>query len=306
MKAERKMSIRIKGIVLIIISACAFGSIAVISRMAISCGGDATSIMIMRFAIVSIFFVFYLRIKRISWRVTKKQLIGLLVIGIVCYGNVALMMFLAMKFITPALGSLILYTYPAMVMLGSVFLLGENFNRRKTAALLISLAGCAVVLWGPLGRIDFRGVVLAFLVAVFYSVYIIGSRKLLSDMPPAKISGWMAFCCLIFFTIYGALTGSLKLSFSAANISAAAVLAIWCTIIGFLSFLSGLKLLGAQNSAVISTIEPLFTIMLARILIGEKVSAQQVIGGVIIMSGVLILNLPGKRKTSNKTTVNHQ
>ncbi|MBI9106742.1 MAG: EamA family transporter [Spirochaetales bacterium] len=288
------MNQKIKGNILIIISACAFGSIAVISRIAITQGGDETSIMIIRFAIVSLFFTGYLRLRGISWRVNRKQLAGLLFLGFICYGNVALMMFLAMKYISPALGSLILYTYPAMVMAGSVLFLGESFSRRKLASLIISLTGCAVVLWGPLGHLDLRGVLLAFLVAVFYSIYIIGSRKMLSDIPPAKVSAWMAVCCLVYFTIYGAFTGSLDISFSTANLISAAVLAVWCTIIGFVAFLSGLKVVGAQNAAVISTIEPLYTILLAWLVIGDKLSGKQVIGGLIIMSGVLILNLPVK------------
>jgi drug/metabolite transporter (DMT)-like permease len=290
------MNNKLKGIVLIIISACAFGSIAVISRMAISRGGDATSIMIIRFAIVSLFFVVYLRLKGIRWRVTKPQLAGLLFLGLVCYGNVALMMFLAMKYISPALGSMVLYTYPAMVMAGSVIFLGEKFSRRKLTALIISLIGCIVVLWGPLGHINIRGVVLAFLVAVFYSIYIIGSRKMLSDIPPSKVSAWMGLCCLVFFSVYGAFTGSLRIAFNTVNISAAVVLALWCTIIGFLAFLTGLKLIGAQNASILSTFEPLYTLLLAWVLIGEIISIQQIIGGVIIMSGVLILNLPKKSR----------
>ncbi len=290
------MNDRLKGIILVIISACAFGSIPPINRLAIAAGGNATSIMIIRFAIVSLFFVFYLRISGISWKVSQRQLAGILFLGLVCYGNVALLMFLAMKYISAALGSLILYTYPAMVMAGSIPFLGESFSKRKLSALLISLTGCAVVLWGPLGHIDMRGVLFAFLVAVAYSIYILGSRKLLSDMEPAKVSAWMAICCLVFFTAYGAATGSLKIKFSAVNIAAGTSLAVWSTIIGFMTFLNGLKLTGAQNTSIISTFEPLYTLLLAWLLMGEMISGQQIIGGLIIMSGVIVLNLPLKKR----------
>ncbi len=288
------MSDKLKGLVLIIISACAFGSIPVINRIAISAGGNETSIMIIRFAIVSLFFTAFMKIRRIKWHVTRNQLFGLLFLGLVCYGNVALMMFLAMKYISAALGSLILYIYPALVMAGSIPFLGERFSRRKLIALIVSLAGCLVVLWGPLGYINFRGVLFALLVAVAYSVYIIGSRKILADIPPVKISAYMAVCCLVFFTVYGAATGSLRINFSITNITTGIVLAVWSTIIGFIAFLNGLKIVGAQNASIISTFEPLYTLILAWILIKEMITTQQIIGGILIMSGVLILNLPVK------------
>lgn len=280
-----------KGVLLVILSACAFGSIGVISRLAIDRGGDETSIMIIRFFLVSLFFLLYMKIRGIGWRVTRRSLTAMLILGLVCYGNVALMFFLAMKYISPSLGSLILYSYPALVMVGSILFLGESFSRYKAAALVVSLAGCAVVLWGPLGRIDYRGVIFAVLTALFYAAYIVGSRKVLFEVPPAVVSAYMAVCCLVFFIFYGFFTGTLKIDPSAVNLATGAVMALWCTIIGFLAFLGGLRMVGAQNAAIISTFEPLYTIVLAFFILGEGITLQQTAGGIIIISGVFLLNI---------------
>lgn len=290
------MKSEVKGILLIILSACSFGSIGIISRVAIARGGGETSIMLIRFFSVSLFFAVYMKLRGISWRVGRKNFLGLMVLGLFFYGNVALMFFLAMKYISPSLGALILYSYPALVMVGSILFLGESFSGAKLAAMLISFAGCAVVLWGPLGSIDFRGVLFAALTALFYAAYIIGSRKILSNVSSLVVSAYMAVWCFVFFLIYGAFSGYAGFSLSTVNITTGLALAVWCTVIGFLAFLGGLKIVGAQNASIISTFEPLYTILLAWLLLGDQINLRQILGGLLILSGVILLNLMGSRK----------
>ena len=300
------MSDNVKGFIYIVIATCAFGTMPVLSSIAIENGGNSTSILLARFIIVSLFYIIYMKYRGLSWNVGKKNSIALIILGFVAYGNVAMLFFLAMKYISPAVGEMLLYTYPAMVTIGAVFFLKEGFSVKKGLSLLLAFGGCALVLWSPVLKIDFRGVILAVLTALFYAIYILGNRKLLDTIHPVVAAAYMAVCCCVYFTLVGVATHSLDFHFNLTLIAVVLVFAFWSTIAGMLCFLKGLVLLGATKASITSTFEPVFTVVLSYIILHDKVTYIQIIGGALILSSVLLLQEFKKRKKENELEVQRE
>jgi len=286
----------VKGFIYIAIATCAFGTIPVVAKLAILSGGNETTTLLSRFAIVTIFFLIYMKWKGLSWRVERRQFYALLFLGFVAYSNVALLFFLAMRHITPAIGELILYTYPAMVAILAFFFLGEKLTRVKLLAICIAFIGCSLVLWAPVDKISLLGVVFAFLTGFAYAVYIVGNKKVLEGVHPVVATAYMGACCMIFFFVYGLITGTLDFYYNPQIIMVILIMAFWCTITGILCFFKGMMILGAVKASVISTFEPVFTIILSFILLGHGISLVQLVGGGLILSSVLVMQL-GDRKT---------
>ena len=289
----------LKGYILVLISACAFGTMAVANRFAYDHGADLATLMSARFLIVTLFYVVYMRIRGLSWRVPIKQGVGLVALGMVFYSNIVLFFYKAVQYISPAVAGLILYTYPAIVGVLGHFFLGERLSPRKIVALLIVTGGCALVVGGPVGGISVRGVIYAVCTALFYSVYIVGNKKILADVHPVVAAAYMGVCCAVYFLGFLLFQGTYTFSFDGIVFAVMLVLAFWCTIIGILCFFRGLIILGATRSSIISTIEPLFTALLAWILLGDTIRPVQWAGGLCILLGVVFLRL-GKTPRQEK------
>ena len=296
------MSRKYKGFLYAFISLCASATIPIVTKICIIRGGNPISILLMRFIIVSLFFIIYMRVKNISWRVSRKNFYVLLGLGF-AYVNVALLFFLAMMYISPSVGSLLLYTYPVMVMIGAYFILGENFSFQKGISLIVALGGCVFVLWSPVVEIDYRGVVLALLTALSYAIYIIGNRKILDDVKPVVCTAYMSVFCTIAFSIYGLFTNNIDFHFDFITYLAAFILAFWCTIVGILCLFKSLILIGATKTSIICTFEPVVTLFLSYILLHDKITWVQIVGGILIVSSVLFLQ---KEPTVNRDSLNRE
>ncbi len=290
------MNQTVKGFIYIAVATCAFGTIPVMAKLAILSGGNETTTLLTRFIIVTLFFTIYMKIKGISWKVSRRQFFALLFLGFAAYSNVALLFFLAMRYITPAIGELILYTYPAMVAVLAYFFLGEKLTPIKLLAILIAFLGCSLVLWAPVEKISILGIVLSFLTGFAYAVYIVGNKKVLEGVHPVVATAYMGTCCMIFFFIYGLCTGSLDFYYNPQIVISILVLAFWCTITGILCFFKGMIILGAVKASVISTFEPVFTIILSFILLGHGISLVQMLGGACILLSVLVMQSGDRKK----------
>ena len=277
----------------IFISLVAAATIAIITKLALAHGGDPTKILLLRFCLVTLFLIVYMKVKNISWVVGKKQQYGLIGLGF-AYANVSFLFFLAMQYISPSLGSLILYTYPIMVTIASAIFLKEVFTKAKFVALILSIIGCTCVIGTDFSQIDYRGVVLAFLTAVSFSIYIVGNKKILAGVHPIVSLAYMSVFCVVFFSVKAAIDGTLNLSFTTVDVVTAILLAIIPTLIGLLSLFKALEYLGASKSAIISSFEPVVTLILAYLIIGDRITGVQLIGGALILSGVFLVQ--GKSK----------
>lgn len=283
-----------KGMIFIFISLISAATIPIITKSALLNGGEPTKILLLRFFLVTLFLIIYMKIKNISWTVSKKQHYALLGLGF-AYANVALLFFWAMKYISPSLGSLILYTYPIMVTIASSLFLKEVFTKAKFAALIFSVSGCLLVIGTDFSLIDYRGVILAFLTAVSFSIYIVGNKKILEGVNPIVSLAYMTAFCVAFFSIKAAIDGSLNFNFTTTDVVAATLLAIIPTLMGILFLFKALEILGASKSAIISSFEPVVTLLLAYLVIGDRITAIQLTGGALILSSVFLVQRKSKK-----------
>jgi drug/metabolite transporter (DMT)-like permease len=105
---------------------------------------------------------------------------------------------------------------------------------------------------------------------------------------------------MVSFTIMGALTNTLDFHLSTQALMIVLVMIFASTILALGAFLAGVERVGPTTASLLSTLEPVFTIILAVILLGESLSWGQLFGGALILAAVLLLTIPGnhrKKKT---------
>ena len=276
---------RILGILLITISAAAFGTLAIFGRFAFSNGIDTYTLLFLRFGISAVIMlaIMFLRRESIPKGKTLLQLIGMGAIG---YVGQSFAYLTAIRYASPGLVALLLYLYPVFVAILSIFILHEKIYRGKVIALLIALAGTALTV-GPEGG-QLAGILLALSAAIIYSFYIIVGTHVMQKVSPLQSSSIIFASAGI---VYGVLTWingpHLPTGLSGWWIIAGIVLI--ATIIPVVTFLAGLKRIGATNASMLSTLEPVVTVILTSILFKDSLRPITMIGGCLILSAVILL-----------------
>jgi len=277
---------RLNGALLILLSALCFGVMPLFGRLAYAEGADTQAVLLLRFVIAGALLAVLMLLRRERWPRGKLAL-GLLAMGAVGYAGQAFSYFTALKYASASLTALLLYTFPVIVTLIAAVWLHEPLTRRKVVALLLASAGLALTVGDALSGSPV-GIAFGLGAALIYSVYIAVGTKLTPQagaLPSATVV--MLGGALTFLLV--SLWQAPVMPHSPLGWMAIAAIGIMCSVIAALAFFAGLARVGASEAAMLSTFEPVVTVVLAACLLGERLSVSQCLGGAVIIAAVLLL-----------------
>lgn len=276
------------GVALTGLSAALFGSLAIYGKFASRMGIPLTELLAVRFggAAVILWGLAVVRGERLWW---GRRTAGLAVMGLLYFGQAATY-FGSLRTVPAAVTSILLYVYPGIVMLYAVVFLGEPAGRTRLLALALAVSGVFAVVdpLGARGSIDAAGVLLGLATASIYATYILAGRTLLQDVPAVVATAGIATMAGVAFTVVAAAAGQLR-PLTGSGYALAGSMAVVATAFPATLFLAGLARVGATRAAIISTLEPAVTVVLAGILLGENLGPVRLIGGLVILVAAVIV-----------------
>jgi drug/metabolite transporter (DMT)-like permease len=208
----------------------------------------------------------------------RLQLVGMGALG---FGMVALLYFTALQHIDASLATGLFYNYPAMVTLVAI-VRGEGVSRPALAGLALAALGTWLLLGTDLAGFTWQGASLILAGAVLYSAYIIVSDRWSKGVPPLVLSAHVTAGAAALYLL-AAVLGRQPLPGTGAYLAGAG-LALCSTIFALTIFFAGIGRVGPGRAAIISTLEPAFTALLAVLLLGERLSFPQVAGiGLVVL-----------------------
>src|SRR5512147_1475562 len=276
---------RITGILLIAISAASFGTLAIFGRYAYAAGMDIFTVLFLRFTISASIMTIILLMRKERFP-NGKILLQLIGMGALGYVGQSFSYLSAIKYASAGLVALLLYLYPMFVFVLSVIVLREKVTWLKVIALLLALTGTALTV-DPAGG-QLTGILLAILSAVIYSIYIIVGTNVMKHVSAVQSS-------LVIFAsaaiVYGMLTAANGAHFPSTNSGwlGVAGIVLVATVIPVATFLAGLERIGPTNASMLSTLEPVVTVLLAGLIFGERLAAITILGGSLILVAVILL-----------------
>ena len=276
---------RLIGALLIALSAAAFGTLAIFGRYAYADGLDTFTTLALRFSIAAAIMAVVLFVRRESWP-RGRVLIQLIGMGALGYVSQSFSYLTAIKYASAGLVALLLYLYPAFVAILSAIFLKEKFTRLKIAALIIATFGAALTA-NPQGG-TWTGILLAISAAAIYSVYIIVGTQAMQRVSALQSSTVIFASAGAVFWLLAALNGPRWPQSSNGWIAIAAIVVV-ATIVPVIAFLAGLKRIGPTNASMLSTLEPVVTVLLAAWLFSEVLQTAALIGGALILIAVILL-----------------
>ncbi len=283
------------GVALTALSAAFFGSLAIYGKVADRMGIPLVELLAIRFALAAVLLwvLAAARRERLAW---SRRSLGPVAMGLLYVGQAATY-FTSLKTVPAAVTSILLYVYPAIVMLLAALLLGERLGRVRVAALAVAAAGVFAVV-DPLsahGSIDRTGVLLGLATAVIYATYILVGRALLTEVPAVVASAGIATTAAIALGAAGMASGQFR-PLTPGGFALAGSMAVVATAIPATLFLAGLARIGATRAAIISTLEPVTTVVLAAVLLGETLDGIRLAGGAAVLVAAVIVarNVPAE------------
>ena len=308
---------RLTGIALVVVSAIAFGSGGLFARPVYATGVDWLTLMAWRFAIAGglswVVLLVNPAARRALRTMPRRTILATMGLGVWYISNTATY-YAGIAEVDLSLAALIVYIYPPVVAVLALQFGRPLQGRRAWAALGIAVAGVVLAVGGinasampPIGPL-----LLVVVSPLFYAGWIILAARHSGERSDRTGHGSdeganASVAGAIMLTTTGVLYWVINLGLGHPVLPADLPAAAWpgilgvAVVAGFLAvqgFYAGAQRVGAAQASLISTVEPLWTIVAASILLGERLAPLQLVGGVLILVGVLLSQTRGRRSSA--------
>ena len=167
---------------------------------------------------------------------------------------------------------------------------------------MLASAGTALVLLGGgAGGLQATGVLLGLGAGITYSIYILVAVVFVPRIDAWLFSALVCTGAAVTITLTGVVRGTLELAGGGAWVWIVAI-ALLSTVIPITTFLLGLERVGGPTASIVSTIEPVVTVLLAVVWLGESLAAAQLFGGALVVAAVVALQ---SRRAERGVSVAH-
>ncbi len=282
---------RKQGIIEVILSGICFGFLGYFGKVAYSYKIEPLEFLSIRYLLGAlILWVFLLLRKKQEYVMSLKDAGVSLLLGVFGYALFSGLFFYSLTGLSATLAVLLLYTYPVIVTLISWRFLKESISGFQWAALGFVTIGLLLLVTGELKVEGVHYLMAGLAAAFFYALYIIYSRFFLNRVSALGSSFYVQLGAGVILTILSFKDSTRPLELISQHFLFIFSMAFICSFLAMTLFLSGLQKLTSSETSILSTTEPISGMIIAYFLLGERLTAQQLLGGLLILIGLFLVN----------------
>ena len=279
------------GYFLVLLATLGFSFKAVLVKIAFRYGVDAMTLMLMRIFISMPFFLatLYLMEGKRSLKVAPVNLAIFAFMGIGGIGCAMFFSFYSIELIDASLSTLVVFTYPAITLLMLIIFLNEKATAPKLFSALMTFLGLILVVRvdkAELLAVNGKGILFGLIAAFSFASYNVLSERALKNISPVKV---VTYCMIFLVVFFGTFFGDRTYPRAPEVWFIATVLGIFSGYIPFLFYNYGVKKIGAGKSVIVSSLGPVFTVLLAFVFLNERLDMVQIAGMTMIVLGIMAL-----------------
>ncbi len=279
-----------------------FSAKAVIAKLLYHEGIDAVTLIALRMLLS---LPVFLAVAAWTWRrqprLDARDLGRIALLGLLGYYLSSMLDFLGLQYVSAGLERLILFLTPSFVLLIGLFVLGRSVTRRQWCSLGFAYAGIVLVFWHDVnlgGPQVALGSALVAGAAISYAIYLLLSGELIARVGSLRLVALAmtvsTAACLLQYALLRPLPGLFEQSLPVWRLSL--LNASLCTVLPVFLTMISVGRIGAGPSAQAGMIGPVSTLFLAWWLLGEPITALQLAGTGLVMTGMLLLSLRQARR----------
>lgn len=280
-----------QGLIYSIISAFAFGSMAILVKLGYNAGLGGNEMMQYRFTYAIAILAFYLFIKdRSLLRISFRDLGKCAIIGMVVYWAQTTCFVRGLATIPASTAALVLYVYPVTVTLLSAIFLKMKIDRLVAISLSLVIGGSCLVFYDAfLKSVDATGLMYATGAMVVFSTYLVLVQVLLKGIKPMTATLYVMSFAALSFNLSG--TPEVWLSPSRDAVLIGFALGLLPGVIAVTTLYLAIEKVGSAYASIFSSIEPVVTLAGAAMFLSEEVVMLQISGAALIIVGIVLPNL---------------
>ena len=246
---------------------------------------DAT--LFYRFLIASGAIVFFLFYQKERLRISFREGLIMNLLGIL-YALSAEFLFLAYDYLSPGIASTIFFSYPIIVALVLILFYKEKLTIPTLLSLLLVVAGVGVLSIKKGEALNYIGLGISLLGALVYALYILIVNKVRIESSGVKISFYSMLFSSLYFLIKSLILRESIIISSWALAGDLTLFAIITTSLSLVTLVYAVRYIGSTPTAIMGAFEPIVAVLISVGLFGEQLTPSLVIGGMVIITGVLI------------------
>jgi drug/metabolite transporter (DMT)-like permease len=271
-------------------SAIFYSAFGVMTQVTLDTGASVGTVLSVRLLLaVAVLWPLIWAIRR--HRPNRQQLLAGLALG-VGFSAHAWLFASSLTRLDAGLVDLLLFTYPALVVVGAVVLRRDRWSSRTATALATTTAGTALVLAGGVGSIDPLGALLALGAAVAYAAYILSSADQLRRTDPFLLVALVTTAAAVMLTVAGIVQSDVSFDIGVGGFTLIAAVAFF-SVAGMSTFVAGINHLGPSRASIVSAVQPAMTPVLGFAAFGDRLRPTQMAGGALVVAGVVVLEARG-------------
>ncbi len=201
------------------------------------------------------------------------------------------------------------YTAPVWVLVYVVARRQQPLSLQKVAAVALAVTGIALVIdiFGAISgagfNLDRYGILAALLASFSFAFYNVAGHRILARHDRWRVLVWALAGAAIFWLIINPPWKVMAAHYAAAQWLFLFLFSMISVLGAFSLYFLGLQYLEPTRAIVASCLEPVFSILLAALLLGEVLRPIQVLGIVLVLAAILIVQLPGHGQDSGAVMI---
>lgn len=285
----------IKGYLFAITSAALFGCMPMMANIVYSEGVTSLSLVLLR-NILSVPVLALLSYPgRKTLRIPAKALPSISLAAIMGCSLTPLLLFSSYQFMASGTATVLHFIYPAMVVVGGILFLKEPVSKGNIISVLICITGISLF-YTPGEPLDWRGSLLALFSGLTYAAYVLLlSRFRFPQVRGFLFSFYIASISSVIMLIVCLATGQLSLPVSFTGWAASFFFALVINVGAVVLFQQATFLIGGQRTSILSTVEPLTSIILGAAVLQETIGIRTAFGSALVILASILIALSDMR-----------
>lgn len=279
-----------------LVAATGYGSAYVMARVAYDYGLNSFTLNFLRFLALAVIVAIWIGLGRGEFRLPRRALAITLWMGLLITAA-GITNFASIAFIPVSLAVLIFYTYPLVTLIVNSIVERRAPGRVDYLAFACAFAGLALILEVSVQQLNATGVALALAGSLTAGAHLVAAQHAMRIARFRVVVLYMSLSACI-------LAGLATLAFGQFSLPApgqglwllGCVITAFC--IGMAALLAGVRMIGPVRTSIIMCMEPPVVIGFAYLLLGERLSAIQLLGSALVIAGIVIAQSAGTRVSS--------
>jgi len=305
-KAHPKTTLTLAGFLITLLGAILFSTKAILVKKAFfATDVDAVTLLTLRMVFSLPFYLlaaFLVSRHGASVKMTGRQWIYTILVGLFGYYLSSLFDFIGLQYISAGLERLILFLYPTFAVLINRFFFAQIIQKNQWLALLLTYIGIGIAFAGEV-RLDagnsqfWWGSFWVFVCSITYAIYLAGSGRIIPRIGSNQFTAYAMLSATVgVFGHFLVTNGNIAALTHRDTVPYGLSLAIVATVVPSFLLAHGMKRIGSNNVAIISSIGPVSTIVQAHYFLGEPVFTEQIAGTALVIAGILLLSWKPQKK----------